>query len=220
MSRKRVGLSIACLGIISYSTWVLNPILNPGLSQAYSYVSELSVSGQPYAIFFQASNLVGSLLLLMGFGLLLLNARTQPEQRIQFFYRILVIIAFTGSVNAVFPMDCAPSLSRACLIAQEKFLFNPSQWVHLATALVMFCGLLFVQFYSTFYLLKTGKSHAISLVNLAVQGMLNGVIVVICLAGFPYVGIFQRLSLGFFGLWVLWILRGVYDNDQAGLPDF
>lgn len=194
---------LTCFGILIYSAWLLGSVLNPHLSQSQSYVSELSVSGQPYASYFQAANLVGSVFMFTGF-LLFLRKSSRFTTKSRLFLKLLTVISAIGIINALFPMNCAPSQSHECLLAQERFEFSLSQWIHVLSAITMFSGLIVAQSMSTFYLLKKhSTAYWFGLANVSVQLFLNTVIAIICLLGFSNVGIFQRISLALFCLWLI-----------------
>jgi len=199
-------LYFIAFGLFIYSTWIFELFLNPHLSLTQSYVSELAVHGQPNVYYFRIANLLGSFFMSIGFLLLLGRLSNSGSKAVKLFVLTMCIITLAGIVNAIFPMDCAPSQSYACLVAQDHYEINFSQWVHQVTAIIMFAGLLFAQLYSTFYIFKHTKLFWLSLSNLIVQLGLNITISVICLFDLTYVGVFQRISLVIFALWVLAIL--------------
>jgi hypothetical protein len=192
-------------GILVYSTWIFELFLNPHLSLTQSYVSELAVHGQPNVHYFRIANLLGSTLMSMGFILLCRQLKKRDSNTLSIFLLSLCALSLFGIVNAIFPMDCSPSQSTACLVAQDHFKINFSQWVHQITAIIMFCGLIFVQLYSTFYIFKRTKLFWSSLSNFVIQLCLNTAISIICLFNLSYVGVFQRISLVLFALWLLTI---------------
>lgn len=205
--KKNVLYYFIAAGILTYSTWIFELFLNPRLSLSQSYVSELSVHGQPYAYYFQLANLLGSLLMSTGFLLLLNKFKVAKSRPLNIFITSMLIISLIGIVNALFPMNCAPSQSPACLAAQNNFQINYSQWIHQITAVVMFGGLLFAQLYCTFYVFKRQtKLYWLSLANMGIQLTLNVTVGVICLFDLRYVGVFQRLSLTLFMIWVFGVV--------------
>lgn len=209
MNKHRLSIPIffITLGILIYSTWVFEIFLNPHLSLTQSYVSELAVRGQPYVYYFRIANLLGSFFMSLGFIFLFQRIKKNGSKAAKLFVLIISIVSIVGIINAIFPMDCSPSQSHACLVAQDHFRINFSQWVHQSTAIIMFGGLLFAQLYSTFYILKRNtRLFWFSLYNLTIQFLLNITVSIICLFDLSYVGIFQRISLVIFALWVLAIL--------------
>jgi len=197
---------LIAIGILIYSTWIFEFFLNPHLSLTQSYVSELAVHGQPNLYYFRIVNLVGSSLTSIGFLELLNQFKNDGLKTTKIFVLSMCVISLAGIVNAIFPMDCAPSQSYACLVAQDHYQINFSQWVHQSTAIVMFGGLLFAQLYSTFYIFKRTKLFLFSLTNAIIQIGLNITISIISLFDLSYVGVFQRISLILFALWVLAII--------------
>lgn len=188
--------------MVIYSAWLLGPWLNPALSSSQSYVSELSVPDQPHVVFFRLANLLGSLCMTIGFLLLLRRRRASSSSILVL--KLLAGISAIGIINAVFPMSCAPSQSHACLVVQEQFDFTIGQWIHLASAVLIFSGLLAAQFYTTLRLfMRYSWKFWLSLTNALIQLVLNTIVVIICLYGWSNVGIFQRLSLILFTLWLV-----------------
>jgi hypothetical protein len=206
------------LGILVYSTWIFELVLNPHLSLTQSYVSELSVHGQPYATYFQVANLLGSSCMFIGFFILLRRFRKTEAKATTLFLWAMSIITLIGIVNAIFPMNCAPSQSHSCLVAQDQLRINFSQWVHQSSAIIMFSGLLFSQLYSTFYIFKRHTTlFWLSLVNVMIQFLLNIAISVVSVFEFRNIGVFQRLSLMMLALWILAILYTLKNRPNVFL---
>lgn len=195
------------IGVLIYSSWIFEIFLNPRLSLIQSYVSELSVNGQPNVYYFKIANLFGSTLMTVGFFVLLKQPRLNRDKYLKKFVQIMLVITIFGIFNSIFPMDCAPSESYACLVAQDHWKINFNQWIHQISAIIMFGGLIFAQFQSTFFIFRErARLFWLSLINLTIQFFLNAAICVIALFNLQNVGLFQRLSLVLFAIWVISIL--------------
>ncbi|HUD10747.1 MAG TPA: DUF998 domain-containing protein [Candidatus Saccharimonadales bacterium] len=200
----------AYAGLFFYSLWIVSYVFNPHLSYTQSYVSELDVGGQPYVWLFRIGNFLGSSLLFTAFYLFLIRTKSRAISNEKILIlKILCLGTGAAILNSFFPMDCSASQSKVCFEQQQKYTFGPSQWVHLVTSIIMFGGLIFVQYYSTFNIIKSSASklwYRISLSSFLLQALLNIVLIVVSFTGYGPIGLLQRLSLLCFELWFIFIL--------------
>jgi hypothetical protein len=217
MTSNKTASYIGIFGIgFIYFNWLLSPILNPKLSLMNSYVSELNVPNQPYHLFFTLGNFFGAILMAMCFYIILKNnIILKKDKNIVFISKILFLISLVAILNALFTMDCAPSLSDICFKNQQSFNISMGQWVHMSAAVLMFGGVLFSTFYIAFKIMKSKNyiNFYGNLILFVTQSILNILIITISFTGEGPIGLLQRTSLLLFQLWIVYILL----NKEIGI---
>ncbi len=208
MNQKTASRLLAGIGIAFYSVWIISAYLNPKLSIAHSYVSELSVSGQPYAWFFRVTQLLGSLCLLAYCWLQV------KKTRLKRIHIVLAVCTASAAVNAFFPMICSPYLSRSCLASLDSYNFGFNQYVHQVTSLITFGGLILAQLLA-FKMPATGLRRKWHLSHFILQVVVSAAIAYISFHGNHFIGLLQRISLAAFEIWVISLAFMAYEHKSA-----
>jgi hypothetical membrane protein len=134
---------IGVLGVaaaVSYSSWVLEAFLNPRIDVFDGYVSELSARDQPYHVVFSAGDFITGVLTIIVAGTALILLRRRPLAVTGWIFLLLFGIWAIG--DAVFSMDCAPSMDTTCALREraEKVSFS-HQFHDVTSSMVIFCGI-------------------------------------------------------------------------------
>jgi hypothetical protein len=128
---SRVGgtfpLVVGLLAALANCAFVFRAMSPSRLDPLNSMISELEVPGQPYSGFFRwASLLSGIAAALFGVGLL---RRIPPGRLGAAGCWSLALFGLAGAIDALIPMDCAPSASAVCFRAEEE---GPHSWPYQA----------------------------------------------------------------------------------------
>jgi hypothetical protein len=136
-----VFVGVLCVvAAISYSSWVLETFLSPGIDFLDGYVSELSANDQPYHNVFSGGDFITGVLAIIVAGTALLRLRRRPLTVIGWICLLLFGIGAIG--DAVFSMDCAPSMDTGCALRERAGQVSFSHQFHAVTSsLVIFAGI-------------------------------------------------------------------------------
>lgn len=197
--RQIVGIS----GVIIYAGWLLSSILNPALSMYRSYVSEITVVGQPYFWLFRIFNTVGSSLILYLF--IYIYRYTSDGYSIKKTQKFLLIGSTALFINSFFTMGCAPSLSLVCHQNFRNLQITVEQALHLMSAMTIFSSIIIAQYYYMRHVLKAESRKAIywNGAHLATQVIASLSMAVLCLGDITGIGTVQRLSMLFMHVWLI-----------------
>lgn len=122
-----VLLAIGVLAAVANCAFVFRGLSPSRLDPLNSMISELEVPGQPYSAFFRWSSLLSGLAAAV-FALGLLPRLPRGRRGIAGGVS-LAIFGLAGAVDALIPMDCAPSASAVCFRAEEE---GPDSWPYQA----------------------------------------------------------------------------------------
>ncbi|MCP3803662.1 DUF998 domain-containing protein [Allokutzneria sp. A3M-2-11 16] len=172
------------LGTLVYSAWLLEFVLPTDLSLLHSYVSEHMASDQPYRFLFRTTDVIA--------GTLFVAAAFSLRDKL-----VGIGLAVFGGVtvlDALVPMDCAPSIDRACRQREIDNTVSLSHEIHQASSVLVFCGI-FTAVIGLLVLRETlGPQGRFVLWTcfavLALSGLLSALLV-----GGPWVGLVQRAQL-------------------------
>ena len=119
-----VVLLVGLLAAASNCAFVFRAMSPSRLDPFNSMISELEVPGQPFSEFFRWSSLlsgVAAAVFAVGFS------RRIPRGRLGLAGSVaLAVFGVAGAIDALIPMDCAPSASAVCLRAD---LDDPTNWL-------------------------------------------------------------------------------------------
>ncbi|GAA4034881.1 hypothetical protein GCM10022247_70280 [Allokutzneria multivorans] len=172
------------LGTLVYSAWLLEFVLPNDLSLLHSYVSEHMAGGQPYRFLFRTTDVIA--------GTLFVAAAFSLRHKL-----LRVGLAVFGGVtvlDALVPLDCAPSIDRACRQREIDNTVSLSHEIHQASSVLVFFGIV-TAVIGLLALRKTLGPQARFILwacfaVLVVSGLLSAILV-----GGPWAGIVQRVQL-------------------------
>jgi hypothetical protein len=133
--RRFVWPVMGLLTLVSYNTWVLWQ-LNGHAGIFDGYLSELSASDQPHNLFFRAGDLTTAVITLA----FVLRARQLARSRGALgrwevlAWLGLLLFGVSTFLDAFFSMDCSPTLSDACRVAEETGRLSLVHYAHTWTS--------------------------------------------------------------------------------------
>lgn len=138
-----VPMFVGVLGVVaavSYSSWVLAAFLNPRIDVFDGYVSELSALDQPYHVVFSGGDLITGVLTIVVAGTALIRLRRRPLAVTGWVCLLLFGVWAIG--DAVFSMDCAPSMDTTCALRERAGQVSFSHQFHdVTSSMVIGCGI-------------------------------------------------------------------------------
>jgi hypothetical protein len=123
---------LAAVGAVSYTAWVLEFLLSPGIDVVDGYVSELSARGQPYRLVFSGGDFVTGVLITGVALAALLMLRRRPWS--VFGWSSLLLFGLWATADSLFSMDCAPSIDTACALRERAGQVSFSHEFHSVTS--------------------------------------------------------------------------------------
>ena len=197
-----VGL-IGFVGIVAYSDFPVQWLVNSHLSPLRSYVSELAVAGQPARSFFRASDIVAGAGLVAVANLLM---RWQPTNRAAVAHLSAMVAGVSAIVDGLWPMPCAPSIDLSCRATEEAIHTTQFVQPHTASSLIGFTALVCaIGLYGTALTRhpRYGRLGASGLAAAAAAALLGGVDVAMCLtASTSLVGLVERIQVSVIAVWL------------------
>ncbi|WP_018656005.1 DUF998 domain-containing protein [Actinomadura flavalba] len=135
------AIALFALAGITYATFVLEHRFSPDLDRINGYVSELSAVSQPFHTLYSAGDLVTGVLVLIAAATALLTLRRRPLAVAGWIFLMLFGVGAIG--DALFPLDCAPSLETWCALRERAEQVSFSHQFHAVTSsLVIVFGIL------------------------------------------------------------------------------
>ncbi len=137
--------SLSVLTLLTYNTWVLWRPLNGHPAILDGYLSELSASDQPHSLVFRGGDLITAIIVAaLGCRALVLwrrhasaaaaEHRTAPGRWWVVAAAALLVFGLATFFDAFFAMDCSPSLSAACKVAEETGQLSTVHYAHTFTS--------------------------------------------------------------------------------------
>ncbi|GAB3662392.1 hypothetical protein GCM10027589_25220 [Actinocorallia lasiicapitis] len=131
---------LAALAAVTYSSWVLGFLLRPGLDFVDGYVSELSATDQPLHLVFSGGDLITGVIMIGVSVYALVELRRRPWAVAG--WSFLLAFGCWAIGDAVFSMDCAPSMDTACALRERAGRLSFSHAFHSVTSsMVIGCGI-------------------------------------------------------------------------------
>ncbi|HEY5822357.1 MAG TPA: DUF998 domain-containing protein [Propionibacteriaceae bacterium] len=137
--------ALSVLTVFTYNTWLLWRPMNGHVAIFNGYLSEFSASDQPHSFFFRGGDLITALIVgALGVRALVLwrrhrdaaraGLRTQPGRWWVVSALFLLLFAVATFFDAFFAMDCSPTLSEACKVAEEAGTLSGVHYAHTFTS--------------------------------------------------------------------------------------
>ena len=134
LTRAIVGAWCLILGAITNVAFLVEGYTGATLNRMNTFVSELGSQGQPAAAFFRLSDLATGLLLLAGlvaaYGLLPRNRWLRLGLASAIFFSVMTV------VDAFAPLDCVPSVDKACRALEESGRVSMAHQIHSVTGVL------------------------------------------------------------------------------------
>jgi F0F1-type ATP synthase membrane subunit c/vacuolar-type H+-ATPase subunit K len=137
--------SVSVLTVLTYNTWLLWRPLNGHAKIFDGYLSELSASDQPHSFFFRGGDLITAVIVLALAirAIVLWRRRTvalakrgepRPGRWWVVAWSALLIFGVATFFDAFFAMDCSPTLSETCRVAEETGRLSTVHYAHTYTS--------------------------------------------------------------------------------------
>lgn len=137
--------ALSVLTVFTYNTWLLWRPMNGHVEIFDGYLSEFSASDQPHSFFFRGGDLITALIVgALGVRALVLWRRHRAASRTGLGDRpgrwwvvaalFLLLFAIATFFDAFFAMDCSPTLSQACEVAEEAGTLSGVHYAHTFTS--------------------------------------------------------------------------------------
>ncbi|GAA2630227.1 DUF998 domain-containing protein [Actinomadura fulvescens] len=123
---------LAGVATITYSTFLLEHFLSPDLDRINGYVSELSAVDQPFHQIYSAGDFIAGALSITVAAICLLTLPRRPWSVLGWTFLALFGLCAIG--DAVFPLDCAPSLETWCALRERSGNVSFSHQFHAVTS--------------------------------------------------------------------------------------
>ncbi len=188
-------LLIVLAGLIGYCVFPLQWVIGSPLSLTRSYISELSVAGQPAYQAFRIGDLVAGVGLTVLAGIVLLW-RPSPPMRLG--SAALIIAAATSIIDALSPMTCTPSTDIACWDGDHAAVLAQLSQLHTASGVIGFAAMVIAMAaFGTALRRQPETRHlgSTGLVVAAVGAVLGCVQIGTALAGSDWTGLFERIQV-------------------------
>ncbi|MEW2352461.1 DUF998 domain-containing protein [Spirillospora sp. NPDC029432] len=129
------------IAAITYGTFLLEHFLSTDLDSVNGYVSELSAANQPYHSVYSGGDFITGSLAITVAAIALLTLRRRRWAVAGWIFLALFGTCAIG--DAVFPLECAPSLETRCALLERAGNVGFSHSFHSVTSsLVIVCGVL------------------------------------------------------------------------------
>ncbi|GAA4106965.1 DUF998 domain-containing protein [Actinomadura miaoliensis] len=127
-----VAVPLAGLAAVTYSTFLLEHLLSPDIDVVNSYVSELSAVDQPYHSVYSGGDFATGVLTII-VALVALRATWGLRWAVTGWI-LLALFGLCAIGDAVFPLDCAPSLESGCALRERSGNVSFSHEFHAVTS--------------------------------------------------------------------------------------
>ncbi len=202
-----VWLVFGVLTVFTYNTWVLWKPMNGRVAIFDGYLSEFSASDQPNDLFFRGGDLITAILvLIMGVAALWRWPARYPDRpRWHALGAILLgVFGLSTFFDAFFSMDCSPTLSERCRVAEAAGQLSTIHYAHDFTSVgaqIGICGSMIAICVAMFRNRLDGPLRVVML-GLTVAESLALVIMMAMLAlGIPGIGYPQAVMVAVASLW-------------------
>ena len=136
---------LSVITVLTYNTWLLWRPINGRSEIFHGYLSELSASDQPGNLLFRAGDLITAVLVAaLGVRAIVLwrrhrraaaaGLRSPVGQWWPVAFGALLVFGVATFLDAFFAMDCSPTLSQACRVAEEAGELSSWHYAHTATS--------------------------------------------------------------------------------------
>ena len=205
---------LAALAGVTYASWVLQFVVNPGLDPVNGYVSELSASDQPFHYLFAAGDLATGLLTIVVVGVVLRAVRPRGYALVG--WLALVVFGVFSIADSLFAMDCAPNSDTTCALRERAGKVSFAHQFHSVTSVcVVTAGII-----SLIALTIASRRHRRLPVIARWSWLLLLVETVTALATLPLMylgvllGVIERVQVAMISIWLFVIAGQLYADRR------
>jgi hypothetical protein len=210
---------LSALAGVTYASWVLQLVVNPGLDPVNGYVSELSASDQPFHYLFAAGDLATGLLTFAVVGVVLRTVRPRGYALVG--WLALVVFGVFSIADSLFAMDCAPNSDTTCALRERAGKVSFAHQFHSVTSVcVVTAGII-----SLIALTIASRRHRRLPVIARWSWLLLLVETVTALATLPLMylgvllGVVERVQVAMISIWLFVIAGQLYaDRRRRDVP--
>ncbi|WP_071286082.1 DUF998 domain-containing protein [Mycolicibacterium llatzerense] len=183
------------VGLIGYCDFPLQWVLRSPLSPTRSYISELSVTGQPAYQVFRIGDLVAGVGLAVLAGVLVI---WRPSSPMRYGSLALVVTASTSIIDGMAPMTCAPSIDAQCWAADHAPLSTQLLQLHTISGVIGFTAA--VATVAAYGVALRGEPRtrvlgSIGLVLATIGAVLGCIEIATALTDTDWTGLFERIQV-------------------------
>ncbi|WP_375431539.1 DUF998 domain-containing protein [uncultured Friedmanniella sp.] len=200
---------VGLLTVLTYNSWAFWEV--NGRARIFDgYLSEFSASNQPYSFFFRGGDLTTALLVLaLVWRAVTWHRLRQASSRWEVVAWLgLLLFAVSTGLDAFFSMDCSPTLSEACRVAEETGRLSLIHYAHTYTSVGAQTGIVVSMVAAYLALLlappRPGRGRHVRRVVLAlalVEVVALLIMMVLLVAGLPGLGYPQVVMVLVASLW-------------------
>jgi hypothetical membrane protein len=208
---------LAALAGVTYASWVLQFVVNPGLDPVNGYVSELSASDQPLHYLFAAGDFATGLLTIVVVVTVLRSVRPRGYALVG--WLALVVFGVFSIGDSLFAMDCAPNSDTTCALRERAGKVSFAHQFHSVTSVcVVTAGII-----SLIALTIASRRHRRWPVIARWSWLLLVVETVTALATLPLMylgillGVIERVQVAMISIW-LFVIAGQLYADRRRRP--
>ncbi|MBA3529298.1 MAG: DUF998 domain-containing protein [Propionibacteriaceae bacterium] len=227
MRRRGVGRwPLASLAVlVTYNTWLLAIPLNAHRQIFNGYLSELSASDQPHHLFFRAGDLVTSLIVgALGVRALFVWPRRHQARPRWWILAAAALMLFACStvIDSFLPMDCSPTLSASCKLAEETGRLSMVHYAHTFTSVGAQIGVV-ASMVGVFVAMRRTRAGGLLWQRLMLAiwvgevGLLS-VLLVMVAAGVPGIGYVQAVTVALASVWFAAVGVALVGEDTHWAP--
>ena len=131
-SAPTLAAVLALVAAVAYSTFFLEHWLSPDQDSINGYVSELSAVDQPHHAVYSGGDFVTGALAISVATIALITLRRRVWSVVG--WSALILFGLCAVGDAVFPLDCAPSLETGCALRERAGQVSFSHSFHAVTS--------------------------------------------------------------------------------------
>ncbi|MBW8485782.1 DUF998 domain-containing protein [Actinomadura sp. PM05-2] len=207
---------LALVAAVSYASFFLENVLSPDLDVINGYVSELSAIDQPFHTVYSAGDLITGVLSIVVAVTALLTLRRRPWSVAGWTLQGLFGLWAMG--DALFPLDCAPSLETWCALRERADQVSFSHQFHSVTSTTVVCFGVASLFTLSMAARRYGWWPALARWGwpLAMLEIVAGTGTLVAMLLGRWLGIVQRVQIAILCLGLLTIAWALYTDQRAG----
>ncbi len=203
----RLWAMLGGLVLLTYNTWLFWEPMNGHLAIFDGYLSEFSASDQPHNFFFRGGDLVTAVIVISMGVAALWRWPASYRHRPRWHALSAIMLALFGVstfFDAFFSMDCSPSLSEACRVAEAAGQLSTIHYAHDFTSVgaqIGICGSMIAMCVAMFRNSLDGTLRVVMITITAVESLALVVMMAMLLLGAPGLGYPQAVMVAVASIW-------------------